>query len=80
VVLDLRRLRYFMAVATAESFSRAADELHVAQSAVSRQVGLLERELGVRLLERTTHDVELTEAGRHLLERGASLARDADAL
>jgi DNA-binding transcriptional LysR family regulator len=79
-VLDLRRLRYFMAVAKAESFSRAADALHVAQSAVSRQVGLLERELGVRLLERTTHDVELTEAGRHLLERGASLARDADAL
>ena len=69
-----------MAVASAESFSRAADELHVAQSAVSRQVGLLERELGVKLLRRTTHQVALTEAGRHLLERGASLARDADAL
>jgi DNA-binding transcriptional LysR family regulator len=69
-----------MAVASAESFSRAADELHVAQSAVSRQVGLLERELGVKLLHRTTHQVALTEAGRHLLERGASVARDADAL
>jgi DNA-binding transcriptional LysR family regulator len=79
-VLDLRRLRYFIAVASAESFSRAADELHVAQSAVSRQVGLLERELGVRLLHRTSHEVALTEAGRHLVERGESLARDADAL
>jgi LysR family transcriptional regulator, benzoate and cis,cis-muconate-responsive activator of ben and cat genes len=69
-----------MAVASAESFSRAADELHVAQSAVSRQVGLLERELGVKLLRRTTHEVALTDAGRHLLERGESLARDADAL
>ena len=69
-----------MAVASAESFSRAADELHVAQSAVSRQVGLLERELGVQLLTRTTHAVALTPAGRHLLERGASLTRDADAL
>jgi LysR family transcriptional regulator, benzoate and cis,cis-muconate-responsive activator of ben and cat genes len=69
-----------MAVASAESFSRAADELHVAQSAVSRQVGLLERELGVKLLHRTTHEVALTQAGRHLLERGVSLARDADAL
>jgi DNA-binding transcriptional LysR family regulator len=69
-----------MAVASAESFSRAADALHVAQSAVSRQVGLLERELGVKLLRRTTHEVALTEAGRHLLERGASLARDADTL
>jgi LysR family transcriptional regulator, benzoate and cis,cis-muconate-responsive activator of ben and cat genes len=69
-----------MAVASAESFSRAADELHVAQSAVSRQVGLLERELGVHLLTRTTHAVALTPAGRHLLERGASLARDADTL
>jgi LysR family transcriptional regulator, benzoate and cis,cis-muconate-responsive activator of ben and cat genes len=79
-VLDLRRLRYFMAVASLGSFSRAADELHVAQSAVSRQVGLLERELGVKLLHRTTHDVALTEAGRHLLERGEALARDAEAL
>jgi DNA-binding transcriptional LysR family regulator len=67
-------------IASAESFSRAADELHVAQSAVSRQVGLLERELGITLLHRTTHDVALTDAGRHLLERGESLARDADAL
>jgi LysR family transcriptional regulator, benzoate and cis,cis-muconate-responsive activator of ben and cat genes len=79
-VLDLRRLRYFLAVARTGSFSRAAEELHVAQSAVSRQVGVLERELGAQLLERTTHDVRLTAAGELLLERGGALEQGADAL
>jgi DNA-binding transcriptional LysR family regulator len=79
-VLDMRRLRYFIAVATSSSFSRAAEELHVAQSAVSRQISLLERDLGVRLLVRTTHDVALTDAGRFLLERGETLARESDRL
>jgi DNA-binding transcriptional LysR family regulator len=79
-VLDLRRLRYFVAVAESRSFSRAAERLLVAQSAVSRQVGLLERELGVRLLERSTHEVQLTAAGTFLLERGTDLLRDADAV
>lgn len=60
-VLDLRRLRYFVAVAESRSFSRAAEQLLVAQSAVSRQVGLLERELGVRLLDRSTHEVQVTD-------------------
>lgn len=79
-MLDLRRLRYFVAVAESRSFSRAAERLLVAQSAVSRQVGLLERELGVRLLERSTHEVQLTGAGSFLCERGGVLLRDADAL
>lgn len=79
-MLDLRRLRYFVAVAESRSFSRAAEQLLVAQSAVSRQVGLLERELGVRLLDRSTHDVQITDAGELLLERGRGLLRDADAL
>jgi LysR family transcriptional regulator, benzoate and cis,cis-muconate-responsive activator of ben and cat genes len=80
LVLDLRRLHYFLAVARKRSFSRAAEALHVAQPAVSRQVGLLERELGVALLERTPQGVEPTAAGRHLLEHGAALERDAEAL
>jgi DNA-binding transcriptional LysR family regulator len=69
-VSDLRRLRYFLAVARERNFTRAAEQLHVAQPALSRQVRLLERELGVELLHRTTHSFELTEAGRALLERG----------
>ncbi len=79
-MVDLRRLRYFLAVATERNFTRAAERLHIAQPALSRQVRLLEEELGVELMRRTTHTFELTEAGRFLLERGAPLLDDADAL
>src|SRR5580693_9007375 len=72
-VTDLRRLQYFLAVARERNFTRAADRLHVAQPALSRQVRLLEQELGVELLHRTTHEFELTEAGEFLLERGPAL-------
>jgi DNA-binding transcriptional LysR family regulator len=77
---DLRRLRYFLAVAEERNFTRAAERLHVAQPALSRQVRTLERELGVELLRRTTHDVELTEAGRELASRGAAVVAAADEL
>src|SRR5919199_1709672 len=77
---DLRRLGYFVAVAQERNFTRAAERLHVAQPALSRQVRLLERELGVELLHRTTHAFELTEAGEFLLEHGSELADAADAL
>ena len=72
-VTDLRRLQYFIAVAQERNFTRAAEQLHVAQPALSRQVKLLEQELGVELLHRTTHEFELTEAGEFLLERGPAL-------
>ncbi|KUJ66812.1 hypothetical protein ACZ90_32785 [Streptomyces albus subsp. albus] len=79
-VIELRRLRYFLAVAGERSFTRAAEHLHIAQPALSRQIRLLEQELGVRLLERTTQRVEPTEAGRMLMERGAALCEEADRL
>lgn len=75
-----RRLTYFLAVARAGSFSRAADALHVAQPAVSRQVAALEAELGVRLLERSAAGVVVTDAGALLVERGGALERDAGAV
>ena len=77
---ELRRLRYFLAVADELNFSRAAERLHVAQPALSRQIRLLEQELGAELLLRTTHDVALTEAGRFLHSRGPALISDADEL
>jgi DNA-binding transcriptional LysR family regulator len=78
-VLD-RRLHYFLAVAREGGFSRAADVLHVAQPAVSRQVALLEAELGVRLLDRGAGGVTPTAAGARLLERGGALADEVAAL
>ncbi|MEY9839818.1 LysR substrate-binding domain-containing protein [Streptacidiphilus sp. EB103A] len=77
---ELRRLRYFLAVAEERNFTRAAERLHIAQPALSRQVRELERELGVELLSRTTHKVEPTEAGLMLLERGPALLDAADSL
>lgn len=77
---QLRRLRYFVAVATERNFTRAAERLHVAQPALSRQVRLLERELGVELLRRTTHEVTLTDAGRYLLERAPGVLTATDDL
>ena len=77
---DLRRLRYFLAVAGERNFTRAAERLHLAQPALSRQVRMLEKELGVELLHRTTHTFELTEAGQFLFERGPALLNAADEL
>jgi DNA-binding transcriptional LysR family regulator len=79
-VTGLRRLHYFVAVAQERNFTRAAERLHVAQPALSRQVRLLEEELGVELLHRTTHEFELTEAGEYLLDRGPALLTAAEQL
>ena len=79
-MVELRRLRYFLAVAGERNFTRAAELLHVAQPALSRQVRLFEQELGVELVRRTTHTFELTEAGQFLYERGPALLDSADAL
>jgi len=67
--MDLRHLRYFVGVAEAESFSRAATRLHVTQPALSRQIRDLEGELGVRLFERSSRQVRLTPEGEDLLRR-----------
>jgi DNA-binding transcriptional LysR family regulator len=67
--MDLNELRSFVAVARHHHFTRAAEELHIGQPAVSQHVRRLERELGVQLLTRTSRMVELTEAGELLLHR-----------
>ncbi|TCK27594.1 LysR substrate-binding domain-containing protein [Pseudonocardia endophytica] len=76
--MELRHLRYFVAVAEELHFGRAAEKLHMAQSPLSRQIQGLERELRTPLLRRTTRQVSLTAAGAELLERGRKLLAHAD--
>lgn len=76
--MNLRQLRYYVAVAKLASFSRAAAHLNVAQSALSRQIRMLEEEFGVRLLARTGRGAVATEIGEVLLARATCLLADAD--
>lgn len=71
--MDLTRLEYFVAVAKAQSFSRAAAALNLSQPSLSRQVQLLEAEVGQRLLERTGRGAVATEAGHALLAHAQAI-------
>ena len=77
---SLRQLAYFREVARRLHFRRAAEALAIAQPALSRAVAQLETDLGARLLDRTRRGVELTPAGRLLLERSEPLLRGLSAL
>ncbi|MFI6445648.1 LysR family transcriptional regulator [Kitasatospora sp. NPDC050543] len=76
--LDLRRLRYFVAVAEHRHFGRAAQALFIAQPVLSRQIRAFEQELGCRLLTRTTRSVELTPAGRQLYDEARRITTVVD--
>jgi DNA-binding transcriptional LysR family regulator len=71
--IDLKQLKYFLAVAEEKSFSRAAERLHISQPPLSQQIMKLEGELGVRLFTRTTRSFELTVAGKALMAEAADL-------
>jgi DNA-binding transcriptional LysR family regulator len=87
--MELRQLRYFLTLAEELHFGRAAAREHIVQSALSQQLQRLERELGVQLVERSTHHVALTAAGAAFLvevrqiiahiDRAAQIARSAAA-
>jgi LysR family transcriptional regulator, transcription activator of glutamate synthase operon len=76
--MELRQLRYVEAVARHRHFTRAADELHVAQSALSHQIRRLEAELGTALFERTSRSVATTEAGEAVAGRARTVLAEVD--
>jgi DNA-binding transcriptional LysR family regulator len=76
--MELRQFRYFVTLAEELHFGRAAEREHIVQSALSQQVQRLERELGTRLLERSTHHVALTAAGAVFLVEARQILAHAD--
>src|SRR6202047_4690048 len=76
--MELRHLRYFLAVSEASNFSKAAAQLRVAQPALSRQIRDLEEEIGVELLRRSPRGVRLTPEGRLFLEEVRQLLKRTD--
>ncbi|MDN4587513.1 LysR family transcriptional regulator [Xenophilus aerolatus] len=76
--MDLRQLRYFVALATQQHYGKASEVLHVTQPALSRQIRLLEEELGVKLFERHARGAAPTDEARLLLERALFLLRYAE--
>ncbi len=79
MTVELRHLRYFVAVATHLSFSRAAEHLHLAQQSLSQQISALERDLGVRLFDRDSRGTRLTGVGQAFLPEARAVLTQADA-
>lgn len=78
--MDIRQLKYFVAVANARNFTRASEQLHIAQPPLSRQIQLLEEELGVQLILRNSRPLRLTEAGRVFYEQALQIINRIDQL
>ena len=76
--MDLRQIRYFVAVAATRNFTRAAEQMHIAQPPLSRQIQQLEDELGVQLFQRNSRPVRLTEAGRLFYEQALQVLHRVD--
>ena len=76
--MELRVLNYFLAIAREENFTRAAQQLHVTQPTLSRQIADLEQELGVKLFIRSNHNIILTEDGMILKRRAQEILSLAD--
>ncbi len=77
--MNLRQIRYFVAVAEEQHFSRAAVRVGIEQSPLSRAIRTLERDIGVTLLERTSRGSRLTPAGKVFLQYARSIIESLDA-
>lgn len=75
MIMEIRQIRYFIAIAEREHFSRASEFLNVAQSALSRQMKMLEDELGVELFERLPRGIRLTPAGQFFLDEARAILK-----
>ena len=74
--MDIRKIEYFIKVAEVLNYSKAAEQLHISHQALSRQIQILENEIGAKLLERTTTKVTLTEVGKKTYDIFKPLLRD----
>jgi DNA-binding transcriptional LysR family regulator len=78
--VNLQRVRYFAAVARCESIRAAADSLNITQPSLSRQIQVLEREIGAPLLDRSGHRIALTPSGRMLMERAGGVLAEIESI
>ncbi|WP_066923131.1 LysR family transcriptional regulator [Murdochiella massiliensis] len=78
--MELSQLRYVVKLAEIANYSKAANQLYITQPALSQQISALENEIGVKLFERTTRKVALTEVGKEFVERAQSVLREMDEL
>ncbi|MGK7951687.1 MAG: LysR family transcriptional regulator [Xenococcaceae cyanobacterium] len=76
--MELRQLKYFIAVAEELHFGRAAESLHLSQPALSKQIQALEDSLKIQLLERTKHSCRLTMAGQKFLEKARRILQEVE--
>ena len=72
----LKQLKYFQVVVRCNSFTEAAQECHISQSAISQQIQALENELGIRLLQRENRKFSVTPAGEHFYKKSLVLTAD----
>lgn len=71
--MDIRQLNYFLAIAEEENITRAAEKLHIAQPHLSQQLKLIEDELNIKLVERNTRKIQITDAGKKLQHRAKQM-------
>src|SRR5690242_17729570 len=76
--MDFRRLRYFVAIVDAGSVSKASAQVRIAQPALSQQLLTLESEVGVKLVDRTSHGITTTPAGRRLYRHALTILRQVE--